>query len=373
MSLCDELLESERRLAAALRRALSSSTPADRNFVADFAVSISSAFVFSFLQVKQYGFECHFSEVAESVGDSVSASLLRLRRGPWGREELFVLARTLRLRLAKGGAIDGRDSSSSAWLPQVSDASLVLAFRRICYDRSRGEIERFWKETHGPGRRLLKALKRHIRQHDGLTIERRSGQRVYSSQSRRSRPAMSRDEIASALPVSALGSPKRLVAALPHVLVPAAWHGGHCYLMDLVHATLIVRSLELQDDPRATGAAPSAAVDVSTNLLIAAARSRVEAKARELLSADAKKPARKGEPQSAGTSDGVTESWALIAAEMVMRRADAGRPDWDGLSQRALINRLIPDARCPEGARRHNQKITYLVSRLRGQLKGVLA
>lgn len=377
MSVCVELQERHRRLVPHLRGLLTRPTPADREAVASSGREIIIAFVLSYLRIKQHGFDIPFAEVAESVADDVCAFLLRMKRGPPGRDQAAVLTRNLHRRLARRGAVCAAPDPDGSWLAQVSDEALYVTFRGLLFDRAERQLGHVWKDTHGPGRKLLRSLKRRIRGHPELGIvRRRNGQFVCGPRSDRSVPPMTREEIAACLPVSALGSPGEIIRVLAEALASASSHGGYCYLMDLVHVVQAMSLAHLAEDPGFTGAVPNRTEDVSMSLLLERTRARLERKARDILESDAARRTRRARAADpAGDGDEPAfECWVAIAAEMVLRRYDAGRPEWDGISQRTLLERLLPEARDPARAAYHNQKVTYLVSRLRRRgLKEALA
>jgi hypothetical protein len=370
MSVRVDLSDCQRLLVRRLKNLLVDPSPADREAVASYGIKLVLEFVPSVLLVKRYGFDLPISEVANSAADEVCASVLQMRRGPEGREETALLARNLYRRLLDKPDIVGKPDEDRSWVARVPDGVLFLAFRRLLFDRAEKQIVHIWKMTHGPGHRILKSFKRHIFRSERFQILRRPhGQFVLGPRSDPSLPPMTRIDVEECLPASVLGSTGRTLDALAGALAPAGSHGGYCFLMDLVLAVQIKALVLLAHDPCATGAAPALPEDVSMKLFLERARVGLEKAARRLLAADcAKHDRRRPDPSSADDAD-ASGVWVAVAVEMVMRRFDAGRPEWDGLSQRALIEHLLPCTGRPEAVRFHDRTVTYLVRRLRRRLK----
>ncbi len=336
----------DRCAAGCIRILLQRPDAARRELLAAYAGDYIRAFLTACRSRWRFGFPGTFDDMIEEVADVETAALLRVAPDEDGHDDLP----GLRLGLRK---LD---------VARADDMTIVLAFRGLLRTRAhQGAIAR-WKREHPDEALFLRSIKLRLRDARGIWIHKDArGQFLVTDRSNLRLPCMEPAELVDVL--RACGPryrPAAVLAVLRKTLAPTRRHGGACYLMDVARTVHALRAEIVETDPGGTGAIPQAegpplSYDRTPRTVWRArTREAFEAAARTILGEDG------GDPGACAR-----EAWIRISVELTLRPFGLGDIDLDGLSQRRMIERLLPESARAGDLRAHVNGTNYLTRRLR--------
>ncbi|MDM7916845.1 MAG: hypothetical protein QUU85_16515, partial [Candidatus Eisenbacteria bacterium] len=256
--------------------------------------------------------------------------------------------------------------AAGATIPAELPDDVVLAcWRSILRGLAHRGIIEVWNQEHPELARQLRALKRILAKGEGVRIRKENarGQLLVSDGSALHRPCIDRDALQRMLHPIPRSVPD-LAGLLPSILVPSEIHGGSAFLMDFLIAWEDVLRREVPPD---TEESASSRDGVPIERLAGELPPILRRRARDLLRADQRKGTFPGNADDPACR--LSNAYVEISVEMVSRDCGVGNPEWSRLSQKKLIERLLPDVATDGVLARHQQKIDYLVLRLRGTIR----
>jgi hypothetical protein len=385
----------ERAILRDLRGVLTGDPHPDRERLARYATAYLRSYLLASSPHWRFGFHDDPEDVASAAAHVAVAWLMERREGLQGP-----LPRLRRILLASLSDLEREEDTSDVapgtdvgarCLGSEGDSEgsrLLAAFRRVLRRQGRQELHRVWKREHPQQARLLRAIKSSLARTaregevlppgcDGnLRIVRDArGQFVVGPFSDLRLPPLSRSDIEALVGrlTNAFSEIADLLAALRGAFHPQGRHGGYAYLMDLVRVLHDRRLRLLAADPLGTGAVPGS-LEIWTsreglpgNLWVTRWREALRERAMRILETQEEKR-RRASPGREPSPRWLLEAQTEAAVEMTARGYGFGKPEWSGLGQRRILERLLPAHVSPETWGRILQETDYCVRCLRKDL-----
>ena len=328
--------------------ALLDGAPLQREPIAEYAIAHIRSSLKSSSSHWRYGFRESPDEIAMEAANLAACDLLRemepLESCPAARPKIV---KSLQASVEAAG----NDSL---------EERLLVALHRILRRKGRQGLCRLWKERHPEEARLLRQMKMCIRVLPAVRLVRDArGAFVCGPRADLRKPPIRREELNMHLfPAAFLLRLDGFGEAISGLFAARSGHGGYCYLMDLVrlvHERRVDRMREGQDATRPAGIEAFLAItsrmadDWHAWLLRRAQVLALDQETRRMRRRERESSApldQHGErtppgemPRDVRRALGVR---IHVAAEMAGRKFGLGRADWAAISQRKLLERLMP-------------------------------
>ncbi len=312
----------------------------DRSLLALYGV----AQIKSFLKAGSWNWRHGFAESPEEVAADAAHLAISdlLKEEPHksaARPSMPLLHKCLQSVLA----LQPRIPASIETEPRQERASgeMLRALDIVLRTRGRQAHMRMWKERHPEHARLLRQLKSHIKRSGGLhLVHDARGQFVCAPRADLRQSRIPRETLRRHVyPSDFLLLLKNCGQVLTELLISEG-HGRYCYLMDLVHVIHeLRRQLYERDWIERLSAGFAHAQGHLSHRSAGEWRRWLFERAFETGMDQEKRRSRRSE---AAIDESSVRIFACVAAEMVARKIEAGKPEYAEFSQRQLLLHLLP-------------------------------